>query len=60
MKKHMVCSESNDIDLIILDVMMPKMDMDGKPAGRLERFLRFQIIILLTAKSEESDEVAWF
>jgi CheY-like chemotaxis protein len=34
--------ESNDIDLIILDVMMPK--MDGKPAGRLERFLRFQLL----------------
>ena len=27
--------ESNDIDLIILD---------GKPAGRLERFLRFQLL----------------
>lgn len=50
--------ESNDIDLIILDVMMPK--MDGWEACREIRKISKVPIIMLTAKSEESDELLGF
>lgn len=48
----------NDIDLIILDVMMPK--MDGWEVMREIRKTSKVPIIMLTAKSDESDELHGF
>ena len=48
----------NDFDLIILDVMMPK--MDGWEVCREIRKLSKIPIIMLTAKGEESDELLGF
>ena len=50
--------ENNDIDLVILDVMMPK--MDGWEVCREIRKISKVPIIMLTAKSEESDELLGF
>ena len=50
--------ESNDIDLIILDVMMPK--MDGWEVCREIRKNSKVPIIMLTARSEERDELQGF
>lgn len=50
--------ERSDIDLIILDVMMPK--MDGWEVCREIRKLSKVPIIMLTAKGEESDELLGF
>ena len=47
--------ESNDIDLIILDVMMPK--MDGWEACREIRKISKVPIIMLTAKDGETDKI---
>lgn len=51
------CS-NNDIDLIIMDVMMPK--MDGWQLCKEVRKLSKVPILMLTAKSEEQDEVKGF
>ena len=48
----------NDIDLVILDVMMPK--MDGWQACREIRETSKVPIIMLTAKSDERDELLGF
>ena len=50
--------EHNDIDLIILDVMMPKMD-GWEVCREIRKFSKIPII-MLTAKSEESDELLGF
>lgn len=50
--------EHNDIDLIILDVMMPK--MDGYAVCREIRAYSKVPIIMLTAKSDERDELQGF
>ena len=50
--------EHNDFDLIILDVMMPK--MDGWEVCREVRKFSKVPIIMLTAKGEESDELLGF
>ena len=50
--------KENDFDLIILDVMMPK--MDGWEVCREIRKLSKVPIIMLTAKGEESDELLGF
>ncbi|MCR4717491.1 MAG: response regulator transcription factor [Lachnospiraceae bacterium] len=50
--------DSNDIDLIILDVMMPK--MDGWAVCREIRQYSKVPIIMLTAKTEERDELLGF
>ena len=50
--------EHNDIDLIILDVMMPK--MDGYQVCREIRAYSKVPIIMLTAKSDERDELMGF
>ena len=50
--------EEKDIALLILDVMMPK--MDGWEACREIRKISKVPIIMLTAKSEESDELLGF
>lgn len=50
--------ERSDIDLIILDVMMPR--MDGWEVCREIRKLSKVPIIMLTAKGEESDELLGF
>lgn len=50
--------ESKDIDLIILDVMMPK--MDGWQVCREIRQYSKVPIIMLTAKSDEKDELLGF
>ncbi|MBP5773204.1 MAG: response regulator transcription factor [Eubacterium sp.] len=50
--------EDNDIDLIILDVMMPK--MDGWEVCKEIRKISKVPIIMLTAKGEESDELLGF
>lgn len=50
--------EHNDFDLIILDVMMPK--MDGWEVCREIRKNSKVPIIMLTAKGEESDELLGF
>ena len=50
--------ENNDFDLIILDVMMPK--MDGWEVCREIRKHSKIPIIMLTAKGEESDELLGF
>lgn len=51
------CS-NNDIDLIIMDVMMPK--MDGWQICKEVRKLSKVPILMLTAKSEEQDELKGF
>ena len=51
------CS-NNDIDLIIMDVMMPK--MDGWQLCKEVRKLSKVPILMLTAKSEEQDELEGF
>lgn len=51
------CS-NNDIDLIIMDVMMPK--MDGWQLCKEVRKLSKVPIFMLTAKSEEQDELKGF
>ena len=48
----------NDFDLIILDVMMPKMD-GWEVCREIRKFSKIPII-MLTAKSEESDELLGF
>lgn len=50
--------EKNDMDLIILDVMMPK--MDGWQVCREIRAYSKVPIIMLTAKSDERDELLGF
>ena len=50
--------EQDDISLVILDVMMPK--MDGYACSEEIRKLSDVPIILLTAKSEERDELKGF
>ena len=50
--------EQNDIALIILDVMMPK--MDGWQTCREIRQYSKVPIIMLTAKSDERDELQGF
>ncbi len=50
--------ESNDIDLVILDVMMPK--MDGWQVCREIRAYSKVPIIMLTAKTDERDELQGF
>ena len=50
--------EQNDISLIILDVMMPK--MDGWQVSREIRQYSKVPIIMLTAKSDEKDELLGF
>ena len=50
--------EKNDIDLVILDVMMPK--MDGWQVCREIRSYSKVPIIMLTAKSDERDELLGF
>ena len=50
--------QSKDISLIIMDVMMPK--MDGYEACEEIRKVSQVPIILLTAKSEEKDELRGF
>lgn len=50
--------EKNDIDLVILDVMMPK--MDGWQVCREIREYSKIPIIMLTAKSDERDELLGF
>ena len=49
---------NNDIDLIIMDVMMPK--MDGWQLCKEVRKLSKVPILMLTAKSEEQDELKGF
>lgn len=51
------CS-NNDIDIIIMDVMMPK--MDGWQLCKEVRKLSKVPILMLTAKSEEQDELKGF
>lgn len=50
--------ENNDIDLIILDIMMPK--MDGYQVLKQIRETSKIPVIMLTAKSEEKDELLGF
>lgn len=50
--------EQNDIDLVILDVMMPK--MDGWQVCREIRAYSKVPIIMLTAKTDERDELMGF
>ncbi len=50
--------DANDIDLVILDVMMPK--MDGWAVCREIRQYSKVPIIMLTAKTEERDELLGF
>lgn len=50
--------EKNDVDLVILDVMMPK--MDGWQVCREIRAYSKVPIIMLTAKSDERDELLGF
>ena len=51
-------SENKDIDLIILDVMMPK--MDGYETIKAIRQFSQVPVILLTAKTQEADELKGF
>ena len=50
--------EDNDIDLVILDVMMPKMD-GWEVCKEIRQFSKVPII-MLTAKGEENDELLGF
>ena len=49
-----IFANNNDISLIIMDVMMPK--MDGYEASKAIREISKVPIIMLTAKSTEKDE----
>ena len=51
-------AKSNDFDLIILDLMMPK--LDGRSACMRIREFSNVPIILLTAKSEDADKIMGF
>ena len=51
----MLCSESGDIDLAILDIMLP--DMNGFSLCQLIRKKYTYPIIMLTAKIEETDKI---
>lgn len=53
-----IFGSNNDIDLIIMDVMMPK--MDGWQLCKEVRKLSKVPILMLTAKSEEQDELKGF
>ena len=53
-----ICFEQKDIALIIMDVMMPR--MDGWDAVREIRKYSTVPIIMLTAKSDEQDELNGF
>lgn len=55
---HDIFCSNNDIDLIIMDVMMPK--MDGWQLCKEVRKLSKVPILMLTAKSEEQDELKGF
>lgn len=52
------CGESSKIDLIVLDVMMPK--MNGWEVCREIRRISSVPIMMLTALSQESDEISGF
>ena len=54
---HIFCSDS-DIDLIVLDIMMPR--MDGYETLRQIRKLSSVPIVMLTAKTGETDELMGF
>ena len=54
-KDAMPCIENEDIDLAILDVMLP--DMDGFSLCQLIREKYTYPIIMLTAKIEETDKI---
>ena len=51
----MLCIESGDIDLAILDIMLP--DMNGFSLCQLIRKKYIYPIIMLTAKIEETDKI---
>ena len=51
-------AKSNDFDLIILDLMMPK--LDGRSACMRIREFSNVPIIMLTAKSEDADKIMGF
>ena len=51
----MSCIESGDIDLAILDIMLP--DMNGFSLCQLIRKKYTYPIIMLTAKIEETDKI---
>lgn len=53
-----IFANNNDISLIIMDVMMPK--MDGYEASKAIREISKVPIIMLTAKSTEKDELRGF
>lgn len=52
------CAENSKIDLVVLDVMMPK--MDGREVCREIRRICDVPIIMLTALSGENDEISGF
>lgn len=54
-REALACIESTDLDLAILDIMLP--DLDGRKLCRKIREKHYYPVIMLTAKTADSDKI---